>query len=268
MGNSAKGLYLLFAQGKRPDRAAVRAFAERHSEIVISHDPEPDERPAIGVVCEECGCSNHSDQVPSDTTFWLEILRGGLTFDLRGLAPGKSSTFPEPEFRIDTQTLPKPEDFEAIQLLPSKHLAGGERSLPLAKALLQTARDLAQHFDGVEAIIWPPAANAIGIRFFESVVTAWIEGGPFPALALVSFTETADEALQTLGLDFWIDQELRLEMPLSAETVSATRLGVRLINHLITVGGLESDERIVAPDGNRLVLRLSRNSRFIRVLRE
>jgi hypothetical protein len=43
---------------------------------------------------------------------------------------------------------------------------------------------------------------------------------------------------------------------------------VRLINQLILIGGLDESERIVAPDGTRLVMRPSRNGRFIRVWRE
>lgn len=198
----------------------------------------------------------------------LELLRGGLTFDLCGLAPGDAPAYPEPEHRFDLEKLPKSGDFEAIQLMPGHHLAGGERTMPVARALLATARDLVHHFDGLEAVIWPASSSAIGRRFFESTITAWIEGGAFPALGLTSFAETDDGALQSVGLAFWIDQEIRIEPPLSAEKVWATRLGVRLINQMIMVGGLNADERIIAPDGTRLVLRLSRNGQYIRVMRE
>jgi hypothetical protein len=43
---------------------------------------------------------------------------------------------------------------------------------------------------------------------------------------------------------------------------------VRLINQLVIVGGLDQSERIMAPDGTRLVMQASRNSQFIRVRRE
>ncbi|MEM6857882.1 MAG: hypothetical protein AAF559_08415 [Pseudomonadota bacterium] len=127
------------------------------------------------------------------------------------------------------------------------------------------ARDLTHHFDDLEAIVWPPSQSAIGRRFFESISTAWLDGGPFPALGLTAFKETMDGALQSVGMDFWIGQELRIELPLSNDKVAATRLGVRLVNQLIAVGGLEDSERIVAPDGSRLIMRPSRNRKFIRV---
>ena len=61
---------------------------------------------------------------------------------------------------------------------------------------------------------------------------------------------------------------LKVEGQQGGEKVSATRLGVRLVNQLIAVGGIDGDERIVAPDGSRLLMRTSRNGRFIRVARE
>lgn len=140
--------------------------------------------------------------------------------------------------------------------------------MPVVKAMIALARDLVHHFDSLEAVVWPASRSAIGRRFFESVTTAWLDGGPFPALGLTAFRETIDGAMQSTGLDFWIGQELRIEPPLSSDKVAATRLGVRLVNQLIAVGGIEGDERIVAPDGTRLLLRTSRNGRFIRVSRE
>lgn len=140
--------------------------------------------------------------------------------------------------------------------------------MPVVKGLVGLARDLIHHFDDIVAIVWPPSDSAIGQRFFESITTAWLEGGPFPALGLTAFKETIDGAIQSKGLDFWIDQELRIEPPLSSDKVTATRLGVRLVNHLVMVGGIEGDERTVAPDGNRLIMRTSRNGKFVRVWRE
>jgi len=164
--------------------------------------------------------------------------------------------------------MPTGSRYEALQLAPGHHLAGGERTMPVARGLVTLARDLVVHFDDVEAVIWPPSSSAIGHQFFESVVTAWLEGGPFPALGLTAFRETIDGALQSEGLDFWIGQELRIEPPLVSDKVAATRLGVRLANQLILVGGIEGSERVVAPDNSSLVMRTSRNGRFVRVWRE
>ncbi|MEO0872876.1 MAG: hypothetical protein AAFY19_13085, partial [Pseudomonadota bacterium] len=199
---------------------------------------------------------------------WVELLREGLTFDLVGLAPSDPCPFPVVEHRFDLDALPTAFRSEALQLAPGQHLAGAGSSLPVVRGLVALARDLTHHFDDLEAIVWPASQSAIGRRFFESISTAWLDGGPFPALGLTAFKETMDGALQSVGLDFWIGQELRIEPPISNDKVAATRLGVRLVNQLIVIGGLDDSERIVAPDGSRLIMRPSRNRKFIRVWRE
>jgi hypothetical protein len=204
-------------------------------------------------------------QPDGDEQVWVELLREGLTFDLHGLAPGAESGFPNVEYRFDLEALPSGFSFEALSLSPGQHLAGGRRSLPVVKGLLGLARDLTNHFEALEAIVWPPSQSAIGRRFFESIVTAWLEGGPFPALGLTAFRETSDGAMQSVGLDFWIGQELRLEPPLAADRIGATRLGVRIINQLVLAGALTQTEQFFAPDGRALTLRPSKNGKFIRV---
>jgi hypothetical protein len=199
---------------------------------------------------------------------WLELLRDGLTFDLSGLAPGPASIFPDIAHRFDLPVLPASGDHEAMILRPGPHLVAGGHSLPVVRTMLALACDLVRHFDDLVAVGWGPAGTAIGRRFFESVTSAWLDGGPFPALGLTAFVETPDGALQSEGLAFWIGQELRIEPPLSTDRVAATRLGIRLVNHLVLAGGLTADDRITAPDGTRLVLRASRGRAIISVWRE
>lgn len=266
-GTAAEGLYLLFAKGKRPDPARITTFANSQTEVSISHDPAAGQ--LTNAWAEESAVvSDDGGRSAEDETFWVELLRGGLTFDLHGLAPGDPVPFTAAAHRFDLERVPTAVTHEAIRLTPGRHLAGGQTTLPVAKGLLAVARDVMNHFEAAEAVFWPPSASAIGRRYFDSVATAWIEGGPFPALGLTAFIETMDGALQSVGLDHWIGQELRIESPLSSDRIAATRLGVRLVNQLVMVGGVEGDERIVAPDGNRLILRVSRNGRFVRVMRE
>jgi hypothetical protein len=255
----AAELHLLFARGRRPDRAAIRAFTARQRTAAISHDPNPDD-------------ASHEEAVWPGQQDWIELLTAGLTFDLSGLAPGPASPFPVIEHRFDWPELPVPGALEALTLRPGPHLGagavGGGGSLPVVRAMLGLACDLVRCFPDLAAIAWSPARSVIGRRFFESVITAWLEGGPFPALGLTAFAPTADGALESVGLDFWIGQELRIEPPLGSDRVAATRLGIRLVNHLVIMGGLLADDRITAPDGSRLLLRPSRNRALISVWRE
>jgi len=262
----AAGLFLLFAPGSRPTRADIRTFVMRQHAVLLSHDPA-DETGAGLVVANSEHRMDPATSTGAQAEVWIELLREGLTFDLRGLAPGPGALPPAIAHRFDFAERGQGE-WEALTIVPGPHLAGGERSVPVLKGMIGLARDLTQHFTDLEAVFWQPSHSAIGRRFFESVVTAWLDGGAFPALGLTAFEETADGALQSIGLDVWIGQELRIEPPLTADKVAATRLGVRLINQLVILGGLDESERIIAPDGTRLVMQGSRNSQFIRVRRE
>ena len=71
-----------------------------------------------------------------------------------------------------------------------------------------------------------------------------------------------------MGLAYWIGEEIRIEPPLAQDKVAATRLGVRLVNQLVLVGGIEGKERVMAPDGTRLVMQVSSDHPLIRVWRE
>lgn len=226
----------------------------------MSHDPAAGDAPV--------GETSQHEGVWPGQLHWLELLRDGMTFDLSGLAPGDASPFPALAHRFDLPALPSPADCEAMVLRPGPHLAEGTGSLPVMRELLALGCDIVRQFEDVVAVGWGPADAAIGRRFFESVTSAWLDGGPFPALGLTAFLETSDAAIESVGLAFWIGQELRIEPPLSADRVAATRLGIRLVNHLVLAGGLAEDDRIIAPDGSRLALRPSRSQALISVWRE
>lgn len=210
----------------------------------------------------------HQTHADLEDGVWLELLQDGLTFDLFGLFPGDGCPYPNCEHRFDFDQSPGALRLEALYLVPGQHLAGAANSMPVMQGLVALCRDLVNHFDDLEAIAWEPSASVIGRRYFESVSTAWLDGGPFPALGLTAFRETIDGALQSVGLDFWIGQELRIEPPIASDRVGATRLGTRLVNQLVMVGGIDQGERVVAPDGTRLTMRPSRNGKFVRVSRE
>ncbi|MGB3472235.1 MAG: hypothetical protein WBA51_15575 [Erythrobacter sp.] len=250
----------------------MRDFTSSQRFISLTHDPSDDARPHLvdtdTIPTPKSNDATAQTSTPCKDEIWVELLREGLTFDLGGLAQGAPSAFPAIEHRFDLESVPTTFTYEALRLVPGQHLAGGERSMPVVKGLMAVARDLTHHFEDLEAVVWPPSQSAIGRRYFESTSTAWLEGGAFPGLGLTAFRETVDGALQSVGLEFWIGQELRIEQPVSSDKVAAIRLGVRLINQLIIVGGLDESERIVAPDGSRLVMRPSRNGKFIRVWRD
>lgn len=257
------GLCLLFIGGARPDREAVREFVRSEQSLSISFDPAA--RPNLKLVGSEGADASKLAITEDRQPDWLELLSAGLTFDLKGFAPGVPIRAPGVNFSFDFEDMPPIPGFDVLHLLPGRHLAGGEASLPVVAAMLGLARDMVRHFPEVEGVIWPASQSVIGRRFFESSITAWLEGGAFPALGLTAFRETMDGGLQSLGLSYFIGQELRIEPQLVADKVAATRLGIRLVNHLLLLGTLAREEHVIAPDGARLVLVPSQNGKFIRV---
>lgn len=275
----AAGLYLLFEKGKRPSAAAIHAFAAASGKVSISHDPVGIESSLVG---------NPSDvTLPNPVTGarvlplekqWVEVLRDGLTFDLAGLAPGPVFTPAAIRHWFDWNGAPSANDsatdhpaadqLEAMRLSPGPHVHSGAASVPVLRSMVALARDLALFFEELSAVVWPPSGSLIGRRFFESTATAWLDGGPFPALGLTAFAATDDGALETTGLALWIGQELRIEPALAQDKIAATRLGVRLVNHLVMLGGLRGEERVIAPDGSRLVMVPTPTGQLVRVQRE
>jgi len=261
---SATGIYILFAPGERPDRDAMLQFVAANPCVAISHDPAGTEPPHA----DRTGGSPKQPAGEAGDHDWLELLKDGLTFDLHGLSSGPAVDAPEARSFFDFPDPGLISDCEAILLAPGPHLAGGGSALPVVRGMMALSCELLKEFDHICGVIWSPAQSLIGCRYFESIVSAWLDGGAFPALGLTAFSATADGGLQSVGLSYFIDRELRIDAPLSQDNVAATRLAVRLVNQLILLGGIEGEERVVAPDGTKLILQESQNRRFIRVRAE
>ncbi|MFL0356757.1 hypothetical protein ACI5KX_09770 [Erythrobacter sp. GH1-10] len=261
------GLQLLFASGKRPSRLAIKEFAEARCTVSISHDPLDTSPHLVANEGERVGTAPVAEP-DIDERQWLELLRDGLTFDLMGLAPGEACERADIQHSFDFGQSPGALRLEALRLVPGKHLSGGGNSIPVVRTMLAIACDMVQHFDDLEAVVWKPIASVMSRRYFESIVSAWLEGGPFPAMGLTTIHETGDGALQSVGLEFWIGQELRIEPHLLGDKAEAAQLASRLINRLVIDGPLDRSERVTAPDLSKLVLQPSQNGRFIRVFRE
>lgn len=257
------GIYFLFRDGYRPSSEGIYRFISQNSGISISLDPV--ERPKLRLVASDDRLVSDGDRAICPDNNWLELLSEGLTFDLAGLAPGPHFPVPAIEHRFDyDESLTNKLD-QSVNIRPGVHILEAAGTVPVLKGLLRIARDFIQHFEQVEAVVWPHSASVIGRRFFESTVTAYLEGGAFPALGLVALQESVDGGLQSVGLSHVMGQEVRIEPDLASDKLVATRLAVRLINQLVLTGPVERLEEFVAPDGRVIRIEPSPNGRFVRV---
>ena len=140
-GETGPAASLLFAAGDRPGAAIVRELAERHGEFSISLDPR-----AVAASAEAGQARAQGEPV------WLELLAGGVTFDLLGLAPGPAVERPPCAYSYDLEEAAIP-GVKALTLRPGLHLAGGETMLPVVRSLARLAASLAR-CDGVAAVAW------------------------------------------------------------------------------------------------------------------
>jgi len=171
---------------------------------------------------------------PPEGEGWAEILRDGLTFDLRGLSGGHKKTLPIIEHSVGI-SMGQGEDLAVLQICPGPHISGAQQLLPVirvAAALTGCLAKIAQP----RAICWIPARNALAPELFNRAVKPWLEGGPFPAIALASIHRNASGEMATTGLKFLIGQEFTLSGDSGTSREHLARVAVRLIDWLVAHG--------------------------------
>ncbi|MCB5424374.1 hypothetical protein H0274_03820 [Altererythrobacter sp. CC-YST694] len=160
-------LSLLFDAASRPDARAVRALAE-HGEFSITFDA------SSGRGSSSRGLSGRGGAKQGD---WMELSVRGLTFDLRGLAPGEPGMLLLHPRRFGL--LPSLSHCEAVTLAPTPHLAGGEGTLLVLRAQLLLGVLLCG-LPGLAAVCWLPAHSLTGTTLFREATLGWLAGRPVP----------------------------------------------------------------------------------------
>ncbi|HUD28294.1 MAG TPA: hypothetical protein VMQ93_05430 [Novosphingobium sp.] len=229
---SPAGLALLFAEGERPSPQTIVDVVEeaRRSGLLarVSHRPEPD-------------------------AGWLELLASGLTFDLLGLAPAEAAApvavYQSFGFEGDAAAASATAAaLEAIELVPSGHIAAGAGLDPVLRIMMGLAANIALHLP-VAAVSWRPAQTLMEPRYFSRIVLNWLGGGAFPALGLTALMRAADGSLATRGLAHFTGQEMQLEGREGEAPGETIKLAIRVIDHLVRVGRITETERAGAgPD--------------------
>lgn len=243
-GRQEPGLTLLFDRGSRPDSSAVRSLLGAIQGCGIAYDPTLAERPDHAAIPETS---------PLAGPQWLELVCDGLSFDLLGLGSSAPLTAPDIHFRVGLDADPL-DGCDAIGLYPGPHIADGAHALPVMRTMGKIGVALARDLPGLKAVCWGPARIASSPQFFDQSVSAWLEGGPFPALCFVGFAMTDAGNLETEGLAFLAERELELDSGIARDRLGATRLAMRLIHELVGNDLPEDTYTFSAEDGTPLAL--------------
>lgn len=235
------GVSLLFAVGTRPTTSDIErlltAPAQAGHAARISHRPPDD----------------HG---------WLELLASGLTYDMRGLAPGCAAPIPPVG---DVYGLPRDIhkfEFEAISLAPGAHIAAGGALLPVVRILMGLAANLALELP-ITAVCWNPAGSWMEPRYFSRIVVNWLSGGAFPALGLTCLRNRPDGVVESAGLAFFTGQELLVPRRAGEPGPETVKLAGRIIDHLVRYGPLDRSDIFSGPGGEQLRLEPSSDGRRV-----
>jgi hypothetical protein len=236
------GLSLLFAPGSRPPVEEIEA------------------RLSPGVLTVPRA------QITNLSSGTLELLASGLAFELIGLAPAPATQLPEINRRFGMADHVDLTDCEAITLVPGSHIAAGCAMIPLVRAMMGLAADLALALPA-KAIVWHPSGSLMDTVYFTRVIVSWLSGGPFPSSGLTTIEELAGGGAVSRGLRFFAGQEILVE-PFTGDASGETaRLAAIVVNHVIRHGRITGLQELSGPEGETMVVEPSFDGHQVRVWR-
>ncbi|WP_109797839.1 hypothetical protein [Novosphingobium sp.] len=239
---------LLYAPSQCPSSEAIIAAAANGAGFAVTHGADDSGIDASGIDASVIDASGGGAAVPAGKVGWLELLKDGLTFDLKGLSGGNPVPQPDVAAHLGV-TAADLQDKAVLTLAPGPHLAGAERLLPVIRVTAALLRDLVRT-GAASAVVWLPARLAVRTDLFEKAVSPWLEGGPFPTPALVALHRETSGKLRTEGLKFLINQELIIESDSGGASVALPKVAMRLVDWLVAHGPLSGPtEAVLAGTG-------------------
>jgi hypothetical protein len=167
-----------------------------------------------------------------------ELLRDGLTFDCLGFAPGGLLQLDTALQRVALPGDCQVGDLALVGLSPGAHLAGAGQLLPVVRMLAGLVVALAD-LPGLRAVAWLPARLAMSPAWFAEAVGVWLNGGPFPALALTALARS-ERGLASRGLSYFIGQEFVFSGKDGVLRETDARGAVRLTDWLVAHGRVDA----------------------------
>ncbi|HKT85899.1 MAG TPA: hypothetical protein VJQ77_07435 [Novosphingobium sp.] len=221
-GSERPGVSLLFARGARPTEPVLEGLFES---------------------LELSGSAARVSRRAGDGEAWLEVLAGGLAFDLRGIAPGTPAADRHAFHHYGFADGLPDEPLEAIELVPGPHVAAGGGLMPVVQALAGLAANLALNLP-VAAVAWHSAEIWLEPRYFSRTVLNWLAGGAFPAPGLVALVPASDDGISSKGLAHFTGQEIQLAAAAGEAEADTMKLAARAVDHLVRRDKLTRAEEI------------------------
>ena len=195
------------------------------------------------------GCSDLAIEMASDqSSSSAKVQQGSVGFDVawsyeQPVLSGYRSVF------CGTLT---PGESTLLSVKLSEDLAGGERVVPIAKALLVFGARIARQLSA-QAVMWTPAKIISDPTFFAENVENYAKGEIFPVLVTVDFDYQDEESkLISTGLEWFAGQEIELGGAglLGQDLV---RRAVRLVHDISTNGAVVTHELVPDLDADKLI---------------
>lgn len=238
-------LSLLYVAGERPCAADVARL--------------------LGGPANKAGAAARVSFEPSGDEGWLELLASGLTFDIAGLSPAPAKVAPAASHLFGLPSGTRDLELEAVTLSPGEHIASGTTMLPVIRVMCGLGAGLTS-LGNVKAVCWHPAQSWIEPAYFTRAIANWLGGGVFPALGLTALRQIADGSMESMGLEFFTGQEVRITKRPGESGGDTARLAVRMIDLIVRQGPLREGMDIAGPDGEELLVELPREG-MVRVRR-
>lgn len=138
--------------------------------------------------------------------------------------------------------------------------------IPVVRTIAGLAANLALPLP-VKAVCWHLTASWMDPDYFVRIVVNWLSGGAFPALGLTAVEQTGDAGVESVGLSFFIGQEVRVEAVPEETSAETVKLAVRVIDYLVKEGPLNALHELKGPSGEPLLAEPSSDGRRVRVWR-
>lgn len=134
----------------------------------------------------------------------------------------------------------------------NEDLAGGDRVVPITKALLVFGARIARRL-AAKAVMWTPAKIISDPAFFAENVENYAKGEIFPVLVTVDFDYQDEEStLISTGLEWFAGQEIELGGA-GLRGQDLVRRAVRLVHDISTNGAVVTQQLVPDLDADKLI---------------